>query len=70
MSLAPDICKDGVVVLLASLRSIAPVSVRLPLEVTVPDKVKPCTVPIPETLLTVPPVTHLIELPTGPALNN
>ena len=32
----------------------APPSVRLPLEVTVPDKLMPLTVPVPDTLVTVP----------------
>lgn len=35
---------------------IAPPSVRLPEEVTVPDSVMPLTVPVPDTEVTVPPV--------------
>ena len=44
---------------------IAPPRVKLPELVTVPVKVKPLTVPVPLTLVTVPPeagVTHVVRL--------
>ena len=50
---------------------IAPPNVKLPLLVTVPLNVKPFTVPVPETLVTVPTVgvCHEIEPAVAPAVN-
>ena len=41
-------------------RSKVPPSVRLPVVVTVPDRLIPLTVPVPLTLVTVPPLDGLV----------
>ena len=42
-----------------------PPSVRLPLDVTVPDRLMPLTVPVPDTLVTVP-VVGVVQVGVAP----
>jgi hypothetical protein len=52
-------------------KSNVPPSVKLPVDVTVPDKLIPLTVPVPDTLVTVPVagVDHVAVAPDPPEVN-